>query len=735
MGPLDLGRHQARASELDLASRARNGLGHLLESPELSRSRRVPQRRVDRQGCGGLCSTCDDDGFHSMTATNVDADAVNTIEWLETQSEIAVPVYQRHYRWDIDRCRRLLDDIRAAGDPTRNGSHFIGSILSTRTSSEEPIVLIDGQQRIATLFLIVAAVYESLPVDDPDRAAFGQLLEHPRRRGQPRLLLRGAQREVLERLLVDHQHRSPGAAGSPIEDNYQFILSEIRRNARLVAQGLRRLEHVVIFLGEGSNPQQVFESLNSTSAPLQDHELIHNYVLMGLSYDQQHHVEETYWKPIEECTGESIDQFFRSYLIQRTGRDTQFLGEHGIFDAFKATFRDLSPESIETDSHAPEWLEFAQVYRDIVDPDNPNVTDEDIRNQLHGVGTFGTAMYPVVMATYRDWKRSTLGTQQLNTALDALQALYLRRMVVGQTRDHLAAQLCRRRNKYGGDRLLRGIARRSPSDERVRAALQHRRLPRAGYVLRRLDPTAADLTDLEIEHIFPQTPSDTWSGEARGRIWAEFSVDEKARYQELANTLGNLILLEQPLNAGASNRPFDEKRTYYADSEIASVQELATVISWGDEAIAQRTARLTEQFLQIWRRPTDEVGDTDAEYLTPVLDAERRTGHYRGWKTELSFARFCGDIWEVRNHKELYSRVFKELWATRRSDVVAYCEARKNPPIGTVREPGISVGALDDAHFLYTGLFPQYALAETQRVLDELGIADEVYVKYADDDE
>lgn len=47
-------------------------------------------------------------------ATNVDAKAVGTIDWLSTPgTTIVVPVYQRQYRWDIGGCERLLADIRA----------------------------------------------------------------------------------------------------------------------------------------------------------------------------------------------------------------------------------------------------------------------------------------------------------------------------------------------------------------------------------------------------------------------------------------------------------------------------------------------------------------------------------------------------------------------------------------------------------------------------------------------
>ena len=70
------------------------------------------------------------------SATNVDATAVNTIDWLSaSDTTIVVPVYQRQYRWDIGGCEQLLGDIRAAAAGEDGHTHFIGSILSTASTS------------------------------------------------------------------------------------------------------------------------------------------------------------------------------------------------------------------------------------------------------------------------------------------------------------------------------------------------------------------------------------------------------------------------------------------------------------------------------------------------------------------------------------------------------------------------------------------------------------------------
>ena len=117
------------------------------------------------------------------TATNVDATAVNTIGWLSaSDTTIVVPVYQRQYRWDIGGCEQLLGDIRAVADTDDGHTHFIGSILSSAATRDadgvaDPedtdgarLVLIDGQQRITTLMLLVAALHHTLAADDPELA-------------------------------------------------------------------------------------------------------------------------------------------------------------------------------------------------------------------------------------------------------------------------------------------------------------------------------------------------------------------------------------------------------------------------------------------------------------------------------------------------------------------------------------------------------------------------------------
>ena len=671
------------------------------------------------------------------TATNIDATAVNTIRWLSAaDTTIVVPVYQRQYRWDIGACEQLLADIRTAADSDERHMHFIGSILSS--ASTEPshsteraafeLVLIDGQQRITTLMLLVAALHHSVlhdPVLVTDQALAADLAKVLVRDADPaRTKLRPHQAwahifesVVLDRRLVDTELRD-----SRFDDNYAFFRSQVPASEVVrIWTGLQRLEHVAITLGAEANAQQIFESLNSTGEPLRDHELIHNYVLMGLSHAEQSEIEDSFWVPIEQNTGESIAGFWQHYLIMTTGHEVDTTGGRGVYDAFRQSFPRLDLESLR--KHAAEWREYSEIYRTLLEP--ARAANREIARQLAFINTFGRGMYPLVMRAYRDHSRGTVHANALIETLEQVQSLLLRRTIVGLDNERLVGRLCRAREAQA-DTLARAIARITPSDARVRVALKYRDLPHTAYVLGRLAGIDGPL-ELDVEHVFPLAPSDSWSGDG-SRAWADYTDDEQNSHRALAETLGNLTLLESSLAESALDESFPEKRALYAKSTIAATRTLAHLPAWGTAGISDRTVRLSIDFLAIWARPATVGIDDDG--LTPILDAQLRRGWPRGWQREFEYVEYRGEHWEVHDVKSLFNRVFKRLWADSHENVVAFSARRGGPIFGAQSWNG-QWDELDESHFLYMGWDSKYMLTAVQGVLEESGVASEVFVKYS----
>lgn len=664
------------------------------------------------------------------TATNVEATAVSTIDWLSAAATtIVVPVYQRQYRWDIGGCEQLLGDIRAVADSNDGHTHFIGSILSSEDirengrapDSTSELVLIDGQQRITTLMLLVAALHHTVRETDPVMAAQLERVLVNGTTGHTKLRPHRAWAETFENVVLDRD-RAAELRDSRFDDNYAFFRSQVHSDeATRIWRGLRKLEHVAITLGADANAQQIFESLNSTGEPLRDHELIHNYVLMGLSHAEQSEIEDDYWLPIEHSTGELIGTFWRHFLMMTTGREVAVAGEHGVYGAFRQEFPRLDVHTLR--AHAAQWREFADIYRILLDP--AQAPDAEIGRHLGYLNTFGRSMYPLIMRAYQEYTTGTLSKDALIATLEQIQSLLLRRTLVGLPTDRLVARLCRAR-ATGGDQLVQAISRIMPSDERVSAALKYSELPHPAYVLGRIQQI--DSTDLDIEHVVPLVPGESWSGDGI-RVWADYSEDEQNSHRALASTLGNLTLLEPELAFRAIELPFPAKRDeIYARSRVEGAKDLADVPQWDTAALIARTVELTRRFLEIWQRPAFVEIDDDG--LTPILDAHRRRGWPRGWEREFDYVEYRGEHWEIYDVKSLFNRVFRRGWVDTHDAVVAF-SARRGGPIYDAQAWNGQWDALDEENFLYMGWDPKYMMTSIQGVLEESGLASEVFVKYS----
>ncbi|UJP11124.1 DUF262 domain-containing protein [Microbacterium sp. KUDC0406] len=163
------------------------------------------------------------------TATNVEATATSTIEWLSAPStNIVVPVYQRQYRWDIGGCERLLSDIRAVAAEDAAHRHFIGSILSAEDASAEDadLILIDGQQRVTTLMLLVAALHHTVRDADPLMAAeLERVLVRADDPSRTKLRPHHAWADLYDSVVLDR--RDDADRESRFDDNYAFFRSQV----------------------------------------------------------------------------------------------------------------------------------------------------------------------------------------------------------------------------------------------------------------------------------------------------------------------------------------------------------------------------------------------------------------------------------------------------------------------------------------------------------------------------
>src|SRR5712691_8499627 len=94
------------------------------------------------------------------------------LEFLKKSPQFVIPIYQRTYSWTERECSELWDDILRTGSNDAVSAHFVGSIVYIekdlyQVSSQSPLLVIDGQQRLTTVMLILEAVARQVGEAEP----------------------------------------------------------------------------------------------------------------------------------------------------------------------------------------------------------------------------------------------------------------------------------------------------------------------------------------------------------------------------------------------------------------------------------------------------------------------------------------------------------------------------------------------------------------------------------------
>ena len=249
-----------------------------------------------------------------------------------------IPVYQRPYSWDEEQCEQLWDDILYVGSRPQE-RHFTGSVVWVQdgtfsASGIQPMLLIDGQQRITTLTLVIAALanFSRKNPEATPHFSYNEIMQRGYlvdtfRQGEDRykLTLTRGDKNTLESIvenLVDPDFAINEESTKLIE-NFTFFSKRIEamEDPNIVWDGIQRLDVVSISLDANQdNPQLIFESMNSTVKDLSSADLIRNFVLMGLPKEKQDALYLNHWRNIELTLGadsyeDTFDEFLRNYLI------------------------------------------------------------------------------------------------------------------------------------------------------------------------------------------------------------------------------------------------------------------------------------------------------------------------------------------------------------------------------------------------------------------------------------
>lgn len=266
------------------------------------------------------------------------------------KTQYTIPVFQRVYSWNRDQCDELWGDILRAG--RTSNTHFIGTLLYSVEPDEDDgiahLSVIDGQQRTATLTLLLAAFERylrktgaSIGAVDADFVRDNYLFVE----GDHKLVLSRTDRKTLFALLDGAV--LPPRVSERVVDNFEFFCGKTEEDGFRPEElwaGMQQLLLISANLTKEDNPQLIFESLNSRGTPLTVGDLVRNYLLIAEGRKEQERLYEEYWKPIELMFGddpgsEKLNAGIRMWLTIRFVKE-RIRDKSQTYSVFKAYIED-----------------------------------------------------------------------------------------------------------------------------------------------------------------------------------------------------------------------------------------------------------------------------------------------------------------------------------------------------------------------------------------------------------
>lgn len=540
-----------------------------------------------------------------------------------------VPPYQRDYSWSDEQWEDLwndIDELRTNPD----GRHYMGALV-VEGRSDRDFLIIDGQQRMATLSILALAVIDKLGKSADsgiDSSANRERAKELRDRfigekdpasliEQSKLFLNETDNPFYQDYLI--QLRPPlNPRGLPksnrlLWDCFQYFrrrleeVDELRSNGTALTKLLsetaaRQLLFILITVDDDLNAYTVFETLNARGLELTTTDLLKNYLFSRIQVKTDLEALHRRWRALIGTIGqERFPEFLRYHLLceqpkirkqrlfklvrERAKTPPDVFALLTALEARAELFTALSDTNHGYWSELPEAKPFVRelnLFRSRqVTPLLFAVWEKFTREH------FVSVLRMVSVISFRYSTVSGLNPNALESAYpDAAKA------VLDGSAGTVKAVFDRLKRIYvPDDKFQQDFASFSVETGGQRGKL-------AKYILSCLEKDAAghavdpDTDPGTIEHVLPENPSDDWEQFFRRELW------EQAVYR-----LGNLTLLEASINRSVGNKAYREKVSAYPASVYQLTRDIVELAptEWNLDLLNDRQQRLARRATHIWR--------------------------------------------------------------------------------------------------------------------------------------
>lgn len=540
-----------------------------------------------------------------------------------TGRRLAVPLYQRPYAWTQEQVLDLFRDIADAIN-RRAGEYFLGTIVVTR-SDAGPQTIIDGQQRLATASILIAAMRDYLIGHDDseraDRLQADYLSKKDLRTLEetPHLRLNDRDHDFyLSTILTrpgDQRRETVPTTPSQTRLKETFTLSQKQ------VEALTSLTHqptdvlldwldyindkvkvIVVEVADEANAFTIFEVLNDRGLDLSVSDLLKNFIFR-LAADRVGEAQIAWMNMIAAIETVDGDEAVKTFIRHAWSSKNGVTRERELYDCIKAQ---VTSKQAAID-FANELAKKSVLYGALSNPGH-EVWKPYGSEVVQSVEVFDLVkagqIRPLLIALLAHFQQN-----EVRKALPMLVAWTVRFVICGSGGSGtLEAQYAERAKEItnGGIQTAAALwqAMKSvvPSDEVFADAFSRATVSKqylARYYLRVLEaqkrgPSGSELVinpneeKVTLEHIMPQT---------REPHWGHVSPDE---HKANLKRLGNLTVLDKGLNEEAGNIPFVDKKRVFSRSLISLTKDLAEEVEWNASVIDRRQRMLADLAVKAW---------------------------------------------------------------------------------------------------------------------------------------
>ncbi len=538
------------------------------------------------------------------------------------QNQLEVPPNQRDYAWTTDEVDQLFQDFTRA---IQDGDYFLGTVV-TIPRSNGTLEVVDGQQRLGTVAILLAAIRDFLAERDETflvesiNNEFLTGIDRERRDRVAKLKLNIADNDLFAQIVKGNPPDASGRSGrrsnALLLDAYDAGKRHVRKlvaplDPRDQGDELNRwvtfIEHkalvVVLRVPNDADAYRMFETLNDRGLRTSQADLIKNY-LFGRANGRLSEVQSR-WEYMRGALDslreeENPVDFLRYALIALRGH----LRQAEVYQAVQSLAR--SAQTTVTLTGTLENLANAYVATFNAEHERWASYPDAARRAINVLNLFNIKpARPLLLAI-----AEKMSSKEAAASLRLLVAAGVRLMIASNTRSGSVevplastAQAVLNETVRTSSQLGTELRRLIPGDEEFREAfavakVSNARLAR--YYLRSLEMTAKEeaepyfepLNDsqvISLEHVLPRKPEGNWP---------KFDEDDVRTY---STRLGNLVLMRATENSGLKSSAFDAKRPSYRASSYVLTSQVGEVDEWTATTIGRRQNTLAELAVRTWR--------------------------------------------------------------------------------------------------------------------------------------